>query len=127
MKIAAITTSRPVSAIFMPRAPGWTGLKRDKGAVTAVIAATLAAPRPMSLRRKGSRRVRSRVAHLIGQQAFAQPRAEPFLEAIGKAEAGRDDQQSQQSRQDEAADDDRAHRRPPGRIARQRDGGRNHA
>src|SRR5687767_12878113 len=106
MKIAAITTSSPVAAIFMPRAPGWTGLKRDRGAVTAVIAATLAAPRPMSLRRERSRRVRARVAHLVGQQAIAQPRAEPFLETVGKAEAGGDDQQSQQGGHDEAADDD---------------------
>src|SRR5690606_28903328 len=57
------------------------------------------------------------VARLISQEAGPQPRTHTLFEAVGQAEASRNDDQRQQRGKQQPADHHCAHRRTPGGIA----------
>ena len=58
------------------------------------------------------------IAFLVGQQPVAQPGPGALFEAIRQAEAGRNDEQGKQCRQDKPTDHDRAHRSAPRAVTR---------
>ena len=67
------------------------------------------------------------VARAIGQQAPAELRSDPLLDADRQAEARRHDHQGQDRRQCQPPDHGDAHRRAPRSVAAQRQGGGHHA
>src|SRR5436190_24094093 len=105
-------SSSPVAAAFIPAAPGWAGLNRANAGWggSAVITATLAALSSMSLSRGGERLVHRLVGFAIVDQP-AELGPQPMLNINRDREKGRDEQQGQRGREEQAADHRHAHRR----------------
>ena len=130
MNTAAITTSRPVAAAFIPAAPGWAGLNRASAGWGRRAHRRHSSRRTaaMSLRRLRRRLRPSAWRARMVDQAVANLRPIHCLDVDREAEAGRHEQQRQQRSR-------RSGRRSPSmpigarqlRVARQRHGDRQHA